>query len=163
CLQGPNAVVLNYIRSAIEEAVVLRPESDYAVGPLRFSTSPRHRHALETYGIIFKPEDGPQVGFLVDTEYFEELADAYRGVDVLVVNVVRHTPYPDPKVMHLSADDARRVIAGARPGKAVLTHFGMDMLRAEPDRLAAELTEETGVEVIAATDGMTLPLDADHK
>jgi ribonuclease BN (tRNA processing enzyme) len=41
----------------------------------------------------------------------------------------------------------------------VLTHFGMRMLQAKPWELAERLTEETGVKVIAARDGMTLEID----
>jgi hypothetical protein len=40
----------------------------------------------------------------------------------------------------------------------VLTHFGMTMLRAKPWELAEALTEELGIEVLAARDGMTLEL-----
>ena len=46
-----------------------------------------------------------------------------------------------------------------RPRKAVLTHFGMTMLEAHPREIAQEMTDELGVEVIAASDGMTLRAD----
>jgi hypothetical protein len=42
---------------------------------------------------------------------------------------------------------------------AVLTHFGMTMLRAKPWELAAQLQQSLGVKVIAARDGMKLDLD----
>ena len=57
CLEGDTAVVLKYLREHLEEVVVLEAESDYAVGPLPFSTSVRHRHAAETYGIKFRQGD----------------------------------------------------------------------------------------------------------
>jgi phosphoribosyl 1,2-cyclic phosphodiesterase len=58
--------------------------------------------------------------------------------------------------MHLSLDEARAVIAKVRPRKAILTHFGMTMLRARPRELAEGLSKDLGIEVIAASDGMTL-------
>ena len=40
----------------------------------------------------------------------------------------------------------------------MLTHFGMGVWRAKPALVAAELTEKTGIKVIAAEDGMTFDL-----
>ena len=45
-----------------------------------------------------------------------------------------------------------------RPKKAVLTHFGMTVWKAKPHTLAERLSQETGVEVVAARDGMVLEL-----
>jgi len=41
---------------------------------------------------------------------------------------------------------------------AILTHFGMTMLRAKPWEVAAALEQETAVKVIAARDGMRYEL-----
>ncbi|MGB2815540.1 MAG: hypothetical protein WBC75_10730 [Dehalococcoidales bacterium] len=51
------------------------------------------------------------------------------------------------------------ILPQIRPRKAVLTHFGMTMLKAKPWVLASKLAEETGVDVIAASDGMTFELE----
>ncbi|MCK4353907.1 MAG: hypothetical protein KAW83_01520, partial [Dehalococcoidia bacterium] len=45
-----------------------------------------------------------------------------------------------------------------KPKAAILTHFGMTMWRAKPWELARKLTEETGISVIAARDGMKFDL-----
>jgi hypothetical protein len=45
--------------------------------------------------------------------------------------------------------------ASSRPRMAILTHFGISMLRAKPWEVARQLAEETGVEVHAASDGAT--------
>jgi len=158
CVEGPDAVVLRYLRDYLEEVVVLKAENDYEIGPLRFTTSVRHRHTAETYGVKFH-RNGQTIAFLVDTQHFDGLAEAYADADILILNVVRHRPHESAAVMHLSLDDARAVIAQIRPRKAVLTHYGMTMLRAKPYELAAGLSEELGVEVVAASDGMTLDLE----
>lgn len=41
---------------------------------------------------------------------------------------------------------------------AILTHFGMTLWRAKPWEVAAKLSEETDVNVIAARDGMRFDL-----
>ena len=156
--QNKILVVLNYLKSCLDEVVTLEPSHEYAIGPLEFATSIRHRHPAETYGLKLR-RNGRTVAFLVDTLYFDGLADDYEGADMLVLNVVRHTPHESKNAMHLTLDDARRIIAHVRPRKAVLTHLGMTMLKARPRDLARSLSEELGIEVIAASDGMTLPLD----
>jgi len=48
------------------------------------------------------------------------------------------------------------LIRDIKPKKAILTHFGMTMLRAKPQIQALELSQKLGIEVVAAYDGMAL-------
>jgi hypothetical protein len=61
--------------------------------------------------------------------------------------------------LHLGADDAEILFREIRPRLAVLTHFGMNMLRAGPERVALGISERTGVPTVAARDGWLLSLD----
>jgi phosphoribosyl 1,2-cyclic phosphodiesterase len=63
---------------------------------------------------------------------------------------------PRPGIDHLSLDDAAQIISDIKPKKAILTHFGMTMLKAKPHIQAEELSKKLGIEVIAAGDGMSL-------
>ncbi|MCC6153220.1 MAG: MBL fold metallo-hydrolase, partial [Candidatus Hydrogenedentes bacterium] len=101
---------------------------------------------------------GKKLAFLVDTRYFPELPAAYAETDVLVIYVTFHDALPHPRIMHLCVDDVREIVRGAKPHKVVLTHFGVGMLEAGPEAVAHRLTDELGVEVIAAEDGMTIPI-----
>ncbi len=62
------------------------------------------------------------------------------------------------KVPHLSVVDAEKIIAGIRPKMAILTHFGMQLWKAKPGEIAAQLSLKTGVKVQAAYDGMQFDL-----
>jgi len=157
CLEGENAVVLGYLKSFLEKIVVLEARHEYRIGELKFKTSVRHLHSVETYGIKFFV-DSRQVSFLVDTKYFPELLESYRNSDILVLNVVRNTPFESNEILHLCLDDAKKIIRALKPSKAILTHFGMTMLKAKPWELAKDLTQELGVEVIAASDGMRVEI-----
>jgi phosphoribosyl 1,2-cyclic phosphodiesterase len=158
CIYGENAVVLPYVREFLEDIVILSSRGRYSVGGVSFTTSLRHQHPVETYGIIFDYY-GRRISFMVDTHYVPELIRDYEDSDILVLNVVRSTPHESSKVMHLSIDDVREILTRIRPRKAVLTHFGMTMLRAKPWVVAEELSRELRVDVIAASDGMTLELE----
>jgi hypothetical protein len=59
----------------------------------------------------------------------------------------------------LSLPDAKLIIEQIQPKIAILTHYGMGMWKAKPWEVAQRLSEETGVHVIAARDGMKFDLD----
>jgi phosphoribosyl 1,2-cyclic phosphodiesterase len=157
CIRGENAVVLTYLREYLRALVILRHSQRYSIDTISFSTSGRHQHQVETYGVMLD-HDGRRISFMVDTKYFPDLIKDYEDSDILVMNVVRFTPHESGKVMHLCMDDVKEILSRIKPGKAILTHFGMTMLKAKPWVLADELSDELGIEVIAASDGMTMEL-----
>jgi ribonuclease BN (tRNA processing enzyme) len=61
-------------------------------------------------------------------------------------------------VDHLSIPEAKQIIEEMRPKTAILTHFGMSLWRAKPWELAQKLSEDTGIKVVAARDGMRFDL-----
>jgi ribonuclease BN (tRNA processing enzyme) len=149
-------VVFKYVRSYLEKIVILRENSHYEIEGISFSTGPRHKHGVETYGITFTM-DSHTVSFLTDTRFFPELASLYRG-EVLVIHVVRLTPIHEEWIDHLSIENVKAIVREAKPKLAVLTHFGMTMIKAKPWEVAAALEKELGVRIIAASDGMKLNL-----
>lgn len=157
CLAGDDAVVLGYLRPYLNEIVTLEAETSYSFGDLSFVTSVAHDHGTETYGVSFE-RSGRKVSFLVDTRYFPDLMESYVGADVLVLNVVRLKPRKSGEVLHLCVDDVREILGQVKPRIAVLTHFGMTMIKAKPWLVAEELSKELGLDVRAASDGMTLEL-----
>ncbi len=147
-------VILRYLRSFPQDIAVLAAGKSYDVGDISFETPVRHQHSVETYGFVFRTPRHT-FSYVPDTRYFDELVERYQG-DLLIINVVRLEaggPYD-----HLSLPDAQKMIEGIKPKVAILTHFGMTMWRARPWELAARLSQEAGVRVIAARDGMKFDL-----
>ena len=94
------------------------------------------------------------IGLIADTRFFDELPD-YYPVDYLIINVLRSKPIENHEIIeHLAVGDAKKIITHVKPKVAILTHFGFKMIQEGPDMIAERLTEETGVNVIAAQDGM---------
>lgn len=156
-LEGENAIILKYLRDYPRQIIVLDSEREYRLGYLNFTTSPLHDHPVETYGLKFHLPDCT-LSFMVDTRFFPELVDFYRGSDILVINVVRYKAHESRDVRHLNVDDAREILIQTRPRRAILTHFGMTMLKARPHLVAEILSRELGLEVMAAYDGMKVEL-----
>ncbi|MDI6703500.1 MAG: MBL fold metallo-hydrolase [bacterium] len=154
-LSGDNSVVLNYLRTFLEDIVTLRENERYNIGDLQFETSIRHNHQAETYGIRFNLPN-QDISFMVDTKYFPGLIESYKNSDILIMNVVRYTPHEKGEVLHLCVEDVKEILRKIKPKKAIMTHFGMTMLKAKPWELAKRLSEEFDVEVVCATDGMKI-------
>jgi phosphoribosyl 1,2-cyclic phosphodiesterase len=144
-------VVLKYLRRFPREIVRLAPETTYSVNGLTFTTSGRHVHQSETYGFRF----GDRLGWVTDSAYYDGMAEQHRA-NVMIIHTVLLSCRPE--LPHLCIDDAERIIREARPKLAFLTHYGMTVWRANPQTIAADLTQRTGIEVRAAMDGMTIDL-----
>ena len=146
-------VVLRYCREYVEQTLVLEEGGRYQVGEVQVTAPVRHDHPGEVYGLVFE-SPGCRWSYIVDTKYFPALAEHYRA-EVIVLHTVL---LEERDIYHLSIPDARRLIEAIRPKKAIITHFGMTVWRAKPWVVAEQLSQETGVEVIAARDGMRVEL-----
>jgi phosphoribosyl 1,2-cyclic phosphodiesterase len=147
-------VILRHVRTLPQEIVVLKEGGEYSVGNIKFTTPKRQIHSVETYGLKFT-FGKREVSFITDTLFSNDL-DQYYKAEVIVINTVFYEPRPG--IDHLSLEDAKEIILKIQPTTAILTHFGMSMLRAKPHEIAQRLTKEMGIEILAAYDGMSYPL-----
>jgi ribonuclease BN (tRNA processing enzyme) len=155
--------ILNYHQQLMEKVIVAEPGKAIKLDSLSIIPTPTI-HAEET-GIGFRFEfahPGMQLGKLVisytgDTSTFPEMIDALKGSDVLIINLI----FPDEREIEgfMSIAGARKLLGAVKPKLAVITHFGMSMLRAGPERIAKMLSDDTGVRTIAAKDGLRLDLE----
>jgi phosphoribosyl 1,2-cyclic phosphodiesterase len=153
-LEGDDPVVLRYLRSFLDEVITLKEGGRYQLAGVNFTCPVRHRHRGEVYGFRF--ETGTlTLSYIADTAYFPELADYYRA-DAVIFNVVRYKP---SDLDHLHLPEVEGLIRMMKPRLAIMTHFGMTMIKAKPWLLARELSERTGTEVLAASDGMLVELE----
>ena len=152
-------VVFKYAIGYVEKTEVLKENSEYQVENIRFSTTRRNQHQVETYGLNFKTSPHT-ISFITDTRFFPELPNLYGG-EILVIHAVRLKAIGDEPIEHLSIEDVRSILRKAKPRLTILTHFGMTMIEAKPWAVAAELEKELGLKIIAASDGMKIDLEGD--
>ncbi len=98
--------------------------------------------------------DGQVIGYTSDTNWFEGLAEKFIGCDLLIVNVLK--PFSDGIPDHLESNDAINLLKIAKPKKAVLTHFGLKMIRADPDLEAQKIEHGCEIDTVAAKDWMRI-------
>jgi len=148
-------VILKYIRNHVEKIIILKEKGEYKIGNIKFSTPVKHIHGVETYGLnIFGKNI--TISLITDTKYFDDIYSYYNS-DILIFNVVLRES--KEHIMHLSIKDVEKIIKKNKPKLSIITHFGMNMIRAKPWEIAESLSNKIGVKVIAATDGMSIDLD----
>jgi len=156
-LEGDDPIVLKYTRDMVEDIELLHEKGTYQIKNVTFETPIKHIHGVETYGLNFKNKKGKIfLSIISDTRYFDDLEKFYRG-EILIINVVRFKPMKN--VDHLCIADAERIIEENKPKLAILTHFGMTMLREKPWEIAESLSKKLGLKIIAANDGMKIDLE----
>jgi ribonuclease BN (tRNA processing enzyme) len=151
---GNEPVVFSYLKDYLEGIEILQEGKSYSTGNISFTTPVRHIHPVETYGMLFRAGEHT-FSYIADSRYFDGLCRSYAG-QLLIINVV--FLQDNPPADHLTVSDAKRIIGELKPGVAILTHFGMSIWRARPWEIAQKLSQETGVRVIAARDGMRFDL-----
>ncbi len=159
-VSGFEPVVFSHVRSSVGKLEILKPQGVYEIDSLKFETPLKHDHPVETYGLKFNLEN-VSVSFIVDSKFSPELIEGYRGSDLLVLNVLLKEPLPKKEIKHLDLGTAAELIEGIKPKLAVMTHFGTTMLKNDPAMLAKEISDETGIDVIAATDNLVIRPEED--
>ncbi len=146
-------IVTKYHMGLVEKVIAL--EKNHRIGI----------ESVEIHALPVQHTDPTAIGFKIispkfsisytgDTALTTELIESLMGTDLLILNV----PYPGKRAtgMNLDTDSAMKIIAHVRPKMAILTHFGVDMLKLDPITEAREIQRITGVQTIAAHDGLTI-------
>ena len=128
----------------------LKPGESVKVEGLEILGTPTRHEEPTGIGFLIKGEK--TFGYTSDTEFFPELPDFFRDADCLVINCLRPRGQTWPE--HMDSGGAKELIGKVKPKLAILTHFGMKMLRGVAERETRWIQEETGVKTLAAKDGM---------
>lgn len=146
-------VILKYVRKYVSRIEIIKEGGEYELKNIKFNTPVRHQHRGETYGINFCGHSHC-ISYIADTKYFNDLPSYYPG-DVVIINVVRQEP---SEIDHLCLEDAKAIIKQNKPKLAILTHFGMQIIKLKPWEVATQISNELGTQLIAASDGMRIEL-----
>jgi len=151
---GPEPVMFSYLKKYVDGITILEEGGSYSVNDVSFETPVRHQHGAETYGMTFRTPRHT-FSYVADSRLFDGLYK-YAGSELLIINVVftEHQPRFD----HLSIPEVETLVRELKPKVALLSHYGIHVWRANPARLAEDLTQKTGVRVVAARDGMVVDL-----
>ena len=151
--KGSPPILDDFHRKVLDRLEVMKPGDSVKLGKVKITATPTRHRDEDGVGFLFEGE-GLRVGYTGDGEYFPGMEKRFEDCDYLIMNVMR--PRTDSWPGHMNSDMARELVSKARPGKAVMTHFGMKMLRGAAEKEAAWIAKETGVKTVAARDGMVI-------
>ncbi|MBN2052542.1 MBL fold metallo-hydrolase [Candidatus Woesearchaeota archaeon] len=137
----------------VERVLVLEPNARIGINSINIYTTQTKHLDSEGMGFIFETPRY-RIGYVSDTEYSDEIASQFEKCGMLILNC--KYPREMKGTGNLNVDDAIKFIKKASPKLAVLTHFGIKMIESDPMYQAREIQRETGVEVIAAKDGLLI-------
>ena len=145
---GPEGVVYNYLLEFMKEIKIIKAGFAFELSGINIKFPIKHEHRVETYGFKLMHE-GYSISYITDTKFFPGLIPVYKA-DIIIMNLIKLEP---SEIDHLSMPDCAEIISGIKPKVAIITHFGMTLIRAGPWNVARRLKEQTGVTVLAAEDG----------
>ncbi len=136
----------------LEKVIIAQPGKKIALENIEIQpVTAKHADPHAIGYKIFTPEF--VLAYSGDTSYDAELGELYSGADILVLNC----QHPGKtKEQGLCSADAVKILKKARPKLCILTHFGQKMIDARPLYEARDIQRQSGIQVIAAEDGMTL-------
>lgn len=154
---GP--VVSRYHREMPKEVIEVAPGHRFRLGDLNVLTTETKHSDPDAVGFLFETPGVGDVGYTSDTVHFKGIGKYFRRVRLLILCVLR--PHGKPWKGHMTTDDAIRIIKESKPDGAIITHFGMSMLNAKPEREASLIERDTGVPTVDAKDRMRVTLGED--
>ena len=128
----------------------LKPEphiigGTFSLGKTTITPLPVPHGNSETNGYLFAREDRKLLAYLSDCSAVpNEIAREIEGVQLLVIDALRHKPHPT----HLSIDQALEVAQRVLPEKTLFTHICHEL----PQSAEAKLPPHTGI----AYDGLKI-------
>jgi len=145
--------ISSYHSKLVEHMIPMVPKMRVKVGHVAIEATPSAHSDEFTIGFRIFTSNGV-ISYVSDTALTPEVLAAHRMARVLIIACTR--PQKSRIPHHLNTEDAAELIKGVKPEIAVLTHFGLRILRHDPDKEAEWITNTTGIKTVAAKDGLML-------
>lgn len=147
-------ILIDRYKNFLERYLVIEPDKKVGIDNIEI-TALRTKHSEKALGFKFIT---PQFSLVYssDTKYSKEIIDSYKNSNILILNM----PYSEKdslgESLNLCTEDAIRIIREVMPRLAIITHFGVGMIKADPMQAARDIQRETNIQIIAAKDGIVI-------
>lgn len=154
-IKGP--AISKYHQKMLKRAIPLKPGIEFEVENLKITSTKTKHSDSEAVGFRLEIPEFGEIGYSSDTEFFDDITAQYKGVELLILSVMR--PAGNPWKGHMTPEDAVKFVSNIRPKMVITTHFGMKMIASGPIYETQFIEKKTGIPSIAAFDGMVLELN----
>ena len=151
--QTVKSYLTDFHKNLMEKVIVLNNGKRIAIEDVEIEALPANHSDPDTVGFKFYTPEFI-LSYSSDTTYSRDLVNKYKESDILLLNVVG--PQGEHMKNHLNSDDTIKIIDKINPKLAIITHFGIKMIKANPLYEGRYIQSETGIQVLAAKDGMRI-------
>ena len=143
--------VSDFYKNCLERYIAIEPPQKVAINEVEIQALKTTHPATSCIGFkFFAPEF--TITYASTTKYSSEITEQYKNSNILVLNI----PTLEKNEKGLSKEGAIKIINAARPKLVVITGFGIKMIESDPTYEAREIQKASGVQVVAAKDGMVI-------
>ncbi|MBN2881335.1 hypothetical protein JXM83_04760 [Candidatus Woesearchaeota archaeon] len=154
------SIVLSKTKKNVERYIALSPEQKVGINTLELKASFGYKRVNDTVEEdsrinaykIFTSEFS--IGYIVKSAFSLKLAEELKDVSILILGVTDSDEYSLDNTMNVN--DAKNFIDTIRPNLAIITGYGIKLIKEDPLDIARRLHQQTGIQVIAAKDGLSL-------
>lgn len=151
-VEGIAPMLTSFHRGCVERVII--PEGNQKIGieTIEIHALKTHHSDPSALGFkIFTPDF--VLAYTGDTGFKKELLEQYKHTDILIVNM----PHLDKRdEFSMNKEDVTKLIQKVDPRLAVITHFGAKVHNDDPLEICREIHRVTGVQTIAAKDGLII-------
>ena len=144
-----------YHKNHLEKIVSLNPGEKFNFKNITLKTTKALHTDATTIGFVLKVK-GKRIGYTSDSVFFNGFPEQFKECDVIIINCpISRNPFKHlgvEKAKHMDMFDVIKFLSIARPKLAVLNHYGMSILKANPEKVAKLIQQRTGVETKAIKD-----------
>jgi ribonuclease BN (tRNA processing enzyme) len=137
-------------QNAVEKVVVLQEEAKIECNAVQIEAVKIKNKDPDTVGVkITTPEFS--LGYLGKTRYSPRINESVKDVEILILELTSILESKEG----LCVAEAQQLIQEIKPQLAVLTGFGIDVLKEDILELTRRMCRATGQQIIAAKDGFS--------
>lgn len=153
-VEGSSRIIFPYLKNRLKAVGFIEEGKELLCNGFSVLGVMKHtHHGAETYGLLLAGE----ILYVSCARFEERMLEVYpKGKRVMILNTTFYSRRS--AIDHLSVEEAKDLIRECKPSLAVITHFSMEMHEKVPEKVAEALSDELGIRVIAARDGMELTI-----
>lgn len=146
----------NYHKSKVAKLVAMKSGDEILIGNLKILATSSFHSDPSAIGFKFFTKNGI-ISYISDTSLNEEVIKQHKNARLLIISLMRPLNLRIP--FHLSTEDALEIVKEIAPELAILTHFGMRIIKDIPDKDAEYIYKNSQIKTISAKDGMKVKME----
>lgn len=145
-------IISPHYQTAVEKTIILQDETSVACNDVQLYAVKTKNNDQDAVGLKIVTDEF-SLGYTGKTKYAQKIKDGLQDVEILILEL--SLLYNSKKEEGLCVEEAQKLISDIKPQLAVLTGFGITVLKEDILELSRNMSKKAGVQIIAAKDGFS--------